>query len=155
MIQATLIFLIDKEKQKVLLAMKKRGFGEGKWNGTGGKINSGETVRAAAVREAFEELKIKIAEQDLELAADCEFYFSGHPDWDTHGTVFICETWQGEPAETEEMRPQWFGYQDIPYAEMWEDDRYWLGRVLAGEKLRCQFYFDGEGKSIDMNIKKL
>jgi hypothetical protein len=33
--QATLLFLI--KDQKILLAMKKRGFGKGRWNGVGGK----------------------------------------------------------------------------------------------------------------------
>ena len=33
----TLVFLRD--GSKVLLGMKKRGFGAGKWNGFGGKVN--------------------------------------------------------------------------------------------------------------------
>lgn len=40
---------------QVLLAMKKKGFGEGWWNGYGGKVEAGETVEAAMVRELREE----------------------------------------------------------------------------------------------------
>jgi len=40
---------------RLLLGMKKRGFGAGKWNGFGGKIEVGETPRAAAIREMKEE----------------------------------------------------------------------------------------------------
>ena len=43
------LVLITKE-QSLLLGMKKRGFGEGKWNGFGGKVNIGEAVVDAAVR---------------------------------------------------------------------------------------------------------
>lgn len=39
MLQNTLVFVFNPQNQ-VLLAMKKRGFGEGKWNGSGGKVES-------------------------------------------------------------------------------------------------------------------
>jgi hypothetical protein len=43
MLQTTLVLLFNDQGQ-ILLAMKKRGFGVGKWNGAGGKIHEGETV---------------------------------------------------------------------------------------------------------------
>lgn len=49
----TLVFL--REEGKVLLGMKKRGFGVGKWNGFGGKVEAGETIPDAAAREVREE----------------------------------------------------------------------------------------------------
>ncbi len=44
----TLVFLVDDDR--VLLGMKKRGFGAGKWNGFGGKVEPGETIEEAAIR---------------------------------------------------------------------------------------------------------
>jgi 8-oxo-dGTP pyrophosphatase MutT (NUDIX family) len=41
---------LDHNDQKILLGLKKRGFGEGKWNGFGGKVHVNETIRQAAVR---------------------------------------------------------------------------------------------------------
>jgi len=38
--------------------MKKRGFGVGKWNGFGGKVENGETVFDGAMRELQEECSI-------------------------------------------------------------------------------------------------
>ena len=41
--------LVQRENE-VLLGFKKRGFGQGKWNGFGGKVEPGETIVNAAVR---------------------------------------------------------------------------------------------------------
>jgi len=52
--QATLLFLI--ENDNILLAMKKRGFGAGHWNGVGGKSDSGESIEKplfASVRRKY------------------------------------------------------------------------------------------------------
>ena len=38
----TLVHIRDEEN--ILLGMKKRGFGVGKWNGFGGKVQPGETI---------------------------------------------------------------------------------------------------------------
>ena len=44
----TLVFIIEPER--ILLGMKKRGFGAGWWNGFGGKVQSDETIEEAARR---------------------------------------------------------------------------------------------------------
>ena len=36
--------------ERVLLGLKKRGFGQGRWNGFGGKVEKGETITNAAIR---------------------------------------------------------------------------------------------------------
>ena len=41
--------------RRVLLGMKKRGFGVGKWNGFGGKLHANETMVECAARELHEE----------------------------------------------------------------------------------------------------
>jgi len=50
--QTTLCYLIKEKPQiQILLGMKKRGFGEGKLNGFGGKVKESETVEEAARAE--------------------------------------------------------------------------------------------------------
>ncbi|XP_037783471.1 7,8-dihydro-8-oxoguanine triphosphatase-like [Penaeus monodon] len=49
----TLMFI--REGEKILLGYKKRGFGQGRWNGFGGKVEAGETPEQAAIRETKEE----------------------------------------------------------------------------------------------------
>jgi mutator protein MutT len=139
---ATLLFLIkrtDGAVSDICLAMKKRGFGEGRWNGAGGKVQEGESLEAAVVREAKEELGIDASA--LEKAAELHFTFPHESAFDQVVHVFLTESWTGEPGESEEMRPQWFKVRDIPYAQMWSDDILWLPLVLADKKIRGAFTF--------------
>lgn len=138
----TLCFLI--KDSKVLLAMKKRGFGEGKWNGVGGKVKVGESIEEAALREAEEEIGIK--GKDLSRVATIKFIVPHKPDWCHHVAVFLIKNWEGEPTESEEMAPQWFNFDDIPFESMWDDDKYWLLKVLQGEKFTGSFIFDENQK---------
>ncbi len=144
----TLLFLLDKERGQILLAMKKRGFGVGKLNGVGGKVQEGETVPRAAVREAHEEIGVTIREEDAVPVARLHFVFAEHPEWEFDCHVFTAEAWQGEPAESEEMAPQWHPTDAVPFDQMWIDDVHWLPRVLSGERLEAEFLFGGDGQSI-------
>ena len=130
--------LLLKRDDEILLAMKKRGFGSGRWNGVGGKLETGETPEQAAVRECQEE--IGVTPSRLEHVAVHDFLFPSGADMQVH--TFMSEAWQGEPVESDEMRPQWFKLSDIPYGEMWQDDIMWLPFVLQGKRLRTKFTFD-------------
>jgi 8-oxo-dGTP diphosphatase len=132
----TLLFLRDGDR--VLLIRKKRGHGAGKINGPGGKIEPGETAQHSALRETLEETGIRVVQASL--VAEFRFLELSGPQW--YGYVFLAEKWQGKPVETEEADPFWCPVDELPFEEMWEDDRYWLPKVLAGEELRGDFLFD-------------
>ena len=150
--QATLCFLV-KDKQ-VLLAMKKRGFGKGKWNGVGGKRSDlDKNINETALRETFEEIAVKPTISDR--VAMLNFIFIGKQEYNLQVTVFIVHKWDGEPEETEEMAPQWFNSTDIPYDNMWEDDKYWLPLVLEAKKIEADFLFDENEILIEHEIKKV
>lgn len=142
--QLTLCFLV--KSNKVLLGMKKRGHGEGKWNGFGGKVQDGEEVLNAAIRETKEE--INVIPKNLKKVAEA-FYFP----YNLQMTIFIVSDWEGNPEESEEMAPKWFPKRKLP-KEMWETDTLWLPRILAGEELTMEFLDDGNGKIIDQKIVK-
>lgn len=141
----TLGFLL--KENTICLALKKRGFGEGYWNGFGGKLEEGETISEGIVREITEESGVHVTESDLEKVAINEFFFKDGKHLEVH--IFFIRNWTGEPNETEEMRPQWFLYTEIPYENMWADDIHWLPRALAGEKLRGEVWFMEDGRSIE------
>ena len=56
-IQLTTLLLILNDNQ-ILLAEKKRGFGIGKFNGIGGKVEKDETIEEAMIRETQEEIGV-------------------------------------------------------------------------------------------------
>lgn len=134
---------------RILLGMKKRGFGAGRWNGFGGNVDKGETIEDAARREVLEEAGIKVGE--VEKMGVILFEFQGKPDMpEVH--IFIATEFSGEPTESEEMKPQWFEIDKIPYEEMWVDDKYWLPLALAGKKFKGYFLFEGEGKILKQEL---
>jgi 8-oxo-dGTP pyrophosphatase MutT (NUDIX family) len=144
--QTTNCFLI--KDGTVLLGLKKRGFGMGKWNGFGGKFKDDEDARVAAVREIKEEAGLDVMLDDLREAGTLEFRYQNTPDWDTLCHIFIATIWMGEPTESEEMRPQWHGIHELPFDSMWVDDPHWVPLVLAGKKIKGRFLFTDDGKEI-------
>ena len=130
------------EHPRILLGMKKRGFGAGHWNGFGGKIAPGETIEEAAVRELWEETGIEAEPSDLERYGILEFEFQSEPDKVLEVHVYKVLTHDGDAVETEEMRPQWFMIDEIPFKHMWADDPYWMPLFIKGSKFRGRFLFD-------------
>lgn len=145
--KVTLNFIIDGDR--VLLAMKKRGFGEGKWNGVGGKVKDGESIEDAVIRETHEEIGVRVHPDDLEKVGLIHFTFLNKPDWNQECHVFISRKWGGEPIETEEMSPLWHTLDTVPYETMWPDDEHWLPLVLDGKRVKAAFYFTDTGGSFD------
>lgn len=114
---------------EILLGMKKRGFGAGWWNGFGGKLEQNESYAASAVRETGEEVELAINEPDLVHAADIVFRFDGNVDVVTK--AYVVNEFTGEPHETDEMRPEWFTIDTIPYESMWPGDDQWIPQILG------------------------
>jgi 8-oxo-dGTP diphosphatase len=125
----TLLFI--RQGNQILLAMKKRGHGAGKWNGVGGKVEEGESYRAAAVRECQEE--IGVAPIAPLRVGHIRFFDPDDPSFEHDCYIFVALDWDGEPRETDEMRPQWFDINKLPYQDMWPDDELWLPHLLNGE----------------------
>lgn len=136
----------------VLLGKKKRGFGMGRWNGFGGKVEKGETIDEGMKREMREEAGIEIP--NIEKVGLMDFEFQGNPEiLEVH--IFRAREYTGEPTESEEMLPQWFPLGEIPFSEMWPDDPHWMPYFFEGKKFKGKILF-GEGDSIlEMDIKEI
>jgi 8-oxo-dGTP diphosphatase len=135
---ANLCFIV--RGAEVLLIRKKRGLGAGKINGPGGKLEPGETALEAAVREVQEEIGVT----PLEVEERGVLHFQFTDGYALHCVVFVARDFAGTPVETAEAVPQWHPLATLPFAEMWADDRLWLGRALAGERFQGWFVFAGE-----------
>lgn len=133
-----LTLCIVHQHPKVLLGMKKRGFGAGRWNGFGGKVEKGETIEDAAKRELLEEAGIQVS--NVDKVGIIEFEFKGNPEiLEVH--IFRANDFKGEPKESEEMKPQWYHVDDIPFDVMWPDDIHWIPLFLNNKKFKGKFLF--------------
>ena len=134
--RATLVYLARGDS--VLLIRKLRGHGEGKVNAPGGRIEAGESAKACAIREVREEVGIRV--QALALRALLR-YDDPTEGLAMAGYAFVSSDFRGAHARTAEADPFWCRMDEIPYDEMWENDRIWLPRVLRGERIRADFRF--------------
>ena len=147
-----LTLCIIQQGDRVLLGMKKRGFGKGRWNGFGGKVQEGETIAEAAKRELKEEAGI--VTEDLQERGILEFTFQNNPEL-LEVRVFYVSHFTGEPVETEEMRPQWFSAGEIPFEHMWPDDKLWLPLFLEGKRFKGTFLFQGMDTLLSHELQEL
>ena len=136
--RATLLFIL--REGKILLIHKQRGFGAGKINGPGGKIDPGESALEAAGRETFEELEI----MPLRAEQRGELRFAFRDGYRLHCAVFVASDFVGVPRATPEAIPFWVELDRIPYDQMWADDRHWLPLLVRGAHFDGYFEFDGE-----------
>lgn len=150
--EVSLCFLVKDDQ--ILLALKKRGFGQGTWNGVGGKTEKGESVDDSAIRETKEEIGVDI--KKMEKVCVFNFYFPYEPiekDWNQQVHIYLVSDWEGEPSESEEVAPKWFSKEALPYDSMWPDDRFWWPEVLKGKKLKGYFAFAKNGEIEEHNME--
>lgn len=132
------------DRERILLGMKKRGFGAGRWNGFGGKVKPNETIEDAAKREMEEECGIKV--KSLEEVGLINFEFKGSSDMpEVH--IFRVLEYFGKSTETEEMLPKWFSIKKIPFDKMWPGDKFWIPLFLEKKNFSGYFLF-GENDTI-------
>ena len=119
---AAAVFLRDK---KVLVARKKSGLSnEGQWEFPGGKRNSGETLKAALIREIAEELNVSIE------AGQSLGHYSHHTDTfiiELH--CFIVLNWQGEFVPTDHDKLQWCSIEELKLLRLSEADIPFVDRI--------------------------
>jgi 8-oxo-dGTP diphosphatase len=138
-IEATLCAILN--RNRILLQKKSEGrFGEGKWNGVGGKLKPGEDPTKGIVREVCEETGLSIKNPRHHGVLDHYFGDRESPAWSVH--IFSTTEFEGKPMESEEGELKWFPINGIPYDDMWADDKHWLPLLLEGKDFEGSFYFD-------------
>lgn len=148
---ATLCYLIDEKNNKILLGKKKYGGAKGKVNGFGGKVEEKDkTIKEAAIREFTEETNVQLKE--LELVSIISFHSkdtSSNENKSVKIFTFTSNSWTGTPEESEEMSVEWFDRKQIPFEEMWENDRLWFNVVMSGKKSTIDLY------TVDGNLSEI
>ncbi|CAH8492665.1 unnamed protein product [Heterobilharzia americana] len=149
----------DDTKSWLLLGLKQRGFGKGRWNGFGGKVQSDDTnPKTAALRELEEESGLVIKESAVDEVGRLWFTFTETLEC-MEVYVFVCRMWTptlcGDtakwPCYTEEMHPAWFplvknkdnvlSISYLPLKHMWPDDSLWLPHILQENLVLGWFHF--------------
>lgn len=102
------------------------------------------------IRETKEE--IEIIPKNPKLVGKLYFYFEDQPNWLVY--VFRAEGYQGKMIETDEMKPAWFEFNQIPYEKMWADDKHWLPLLLAGKRFEGKFWFKDEETLKNFEIRR-
>ena len=140
------------EHPRVLLGMKKRGYGEGKWNGFGGKVEKEETIEEAAKREMREEAGIEISK--MNKLGIVEFESQGDSEiLEVH--IFRAKKFKGVPVESEEMKPRWFHVDEIPFDQMWSDDKHWFPLFLEEKRFKGKFLFNKSGEIVNSSLQEI
>jgi len=134
---ATLMFV--RMDGMVLLIRKLQGLGAGLINAPGGRVDPGETPEQGAIREAQEELRV--VPLGVRKAGELAFQFTDGYSLRCH--VYAASSYEGVPTETPEAIPLWIDERDMPYGQMWADDRIWYPLLLQGRTFHGRFLFDG------------
>lgn len=153
-----LTLCVPVKNDQVLLGMKKRGFGAGRWNGFGGKVEEGETIEQATLRELSEE--VGIVDGELKKSGIIDFTFQ-NDDKILQVHIFKLINFTDNSIETEEMKPEWFSISEIPFSQMWSDDEFWFPLLLEDKLFEGAFLFDRpsdaeySAKIITQNLKEV
>lgn len=147
--RSMLIYLFN-DKWEVLLWEHQRWIWKWKRNWVWGKLNEWDDFISAAVRELNEETGIVLTKQDLKFMWKIIFTFDDENEWNWENYVYVWKSNQEQLIYDEnEFIPKWVDIKDIPYDKMWEDDQYWLPRVLNWEEIEYVFNFGLDKKIRD------
>lgn len=136
------------DEARILLGLKKVRLGKGYWNSVGGHVEDGEEVHEAAIREVFEEFGL-IAHQVEKMGL---LKIEGVLDEFIHIHVFKVREYSGGPSESDELKPKWFKLGEIPFHNMWPNDKHWLPIFLNGDKFIGDFTYEN-GKLIKQKVE--
>lgn len=146
----TLVFVFDWKQERILLGYKKRGFGSSKFNGFGGKVEVNENITTAAIRELNEECGLNVEDNSNLVKVGINlFEFKNHPIiMEVH--IFMIDLFNttGIINESDEMKPEWFQFKDIPFNKMWTDDKHWFPFMFDRKLFQGHFLF----QSIDTDV---
>ena len=138
------MIIVDSEMNRILLVHHKTDGLSGYYTGLLGEVNENETPQDAALRIARNMCGVSV--QNADLRAIIEFTFD---DSDVESEYqYYTTQYEGQPQETEHIKPVWFDIDKIPYSLMPADDVIWYPPFLDGKLQRGKFHFARDSKTL-------
>lgn len=130
----------------LLLIKTADGINKDKWNAPGGEIVQGEKPNKAAMKYLYQQTGLystKVADHGTVRLA-----LSGKSDFSYKLHIFSTKSAAGELKPNIQGEAKWFNLTDIPYFDMWADDRYWINLVMQGKQFDADFFFDEKNEKV-------
>jgi 8-oxo-dGTP pyrophosphatase MutT (NUDIX family) len=144
---ATLAIIL-KDGQTLLSERKKGDIGTGVLAGPGGKLEEGESILECLIRETKEEWGITLDPEGMSQTARVTFHAGGIPDFEVH--IYTAGAFDGELTETTaSKKPEWYPVDALPLARMFDGDRHWFARAVAGEPFVANVYYRERAKDFE------
>ncbi|MBI4214574.1 8-oxo-dGTP diphosphatase [archaeon] len=154
MIEATLCYLVS--AGRLLLLERVKPPGKSYWNAPGGKLVQGESPEECVKREVLEETGLVLLKQkrrgqlvykSSEAGAQIEDWFIRvfyATDGDFGGKLVVSD---------EHRTARWFPLGEIPWDNMWPDDKHFLPIVIEMDKnFKAESRYV-DGKLVDFTLK--
>lgn len=146
-ILATLGYILSPDRRKTLLVHRNKRQNDqhlGKYNGLGGKMESGEDIQQCICREIKEEAGIICEKLVLRGTINWTGFGPNGEDW--FGFIYRVDEFSGTPASSnEEGELVWYPVEDILNLPMWEGDKYFLPLVFDDEPRMFHGYMPYDG----------
>ena len=142
LLEWTLLYVIDKENDKILLGEKQRSVCKGFWNGIGGKKNPGETIEEAMIRECQEEANITPKQYEKREKTFGNMH------------VYIAFDYEGIVKDSDELKLQWVKREDLKYKAFTPGDELWLPDLLQGYMVDAFLKFNKNNVLVENKIYK-
>lgn len=131
-IVATLGYVLSPDRRRVLMIHRNARADDqhlGKYNGLGGKMETGEDIAACMRREIREEAGIECESMRLRGSLNWPGFGKHGEDW--LGFIFIIDRYSGQPlGSNPEGTLEWVERDRLMELPMWEGDRHFLPLVF-------------------------
>ncbi|NQV51265.1 MAG: 8-oxo-dGTP diphosphatase [Candidatus Marinimicrobia bacterium] len=146
---ATLCYIRDGGKTLMLHRIKKENdMHQGKWNGLGGKFESGETPEACAIREVYEESGLVVKEPKLKGFISFPQFDSAN-DW--YVFVYRFDGYTGDLIESPEGQLEWIQNEELNNLELWEGDKIFMEWLDKPGIFTALFKYEA-GRLLEWNV---
>lgn len=114
------------ENNKFMICQRPAHKGNGLlWEFVGGKVEAGETLQEALIRECKEELNVTVSVGDIFAEADHVY-----PDIAVHITFFNAKIVEGTPEKLEHNDIRWISPKEIPNYDFCAADVDMLNKIM-------------------------